>query len=125
MLVTGGLFAVCHSNAEVGVGGLRFGGWVPVSGFRGSAPDPANLIKDQSSAVGGLMARLLGWAAACWVGGAVRAVWSRPKSSQSESHPRGEVKSRKACDLTSPLGRDKGCGTTRDGTTPPEPRVSS
>ena len=70
--------------------------WVPVSGFRGSAPDPANLIKDRSSAACGLMARLLRWAACCCVGGAVRAVWSRPKSSQSESHPRRGVKRAKS-----------------------------
>ncbi|WP_223165909.1 hypothetical protein, partial [Lentzea indica] len=37
----------------------------------GSAPDPANLIKDLSSAARGLMARRLLLAACCCVGGAV------------------------------------------------------
>ena len=97
---------------------------VPVQGFRGSAPDPANLIKDQSSAVGGLMARLLRWAACGCVGGAVRAVWSRHEPYQERVTPEeGCQAGEKRARLTSLLGRDKSCGTTRDGTTPPEPRV--
>src|SRR5690348_15813321 len=72
------------------------------------------------------MARLLLWAACGCVGGPVRAVWSRHEPSQERVTPEGIGQvDEKRVDLTYPLGRDKSCGTTRDGTTPPEPRVSS
>ena len=109
--------------------GGRCGGRFVVlgSGFKisgSSAPDPANLIKDQSSATRGLMARLLLTAAARCVGGAVRAVWSRHEPCQERVTPEGIGQvDEKRVDLTYPLGRDKSCGTTRDGTTPPEPCV--
>jgi hypothetical protein len=93
---------------------LRVRAWA-----EGSALRLPTLPKEPSSAVGGLMARLLRWAACCWVGGCVCGVAPPSSAPQLATLGRMGQVDEKRVDLTHPPERGKSRVALDGGATPP------